>query len=75
MKSKNSIPCGPHCPERCADPNCHATCQKYINWCKNKKNNKQQIEEYKTQYSLSNSRYTARHIKSKYKTQSPKKWR
>ena len=24
------FPCTPDCPERCADPNCHDTCERYL---------------------------------------------
>lgn len=27
----NSAPCK-GCTERCAEPNCHTTCQRYIDW-------------------------------------------
>lgn len=40
-------PCKRDCPNRCAVPNCHGTCEKYLTW-------KKQLEEVRKKEILNN---------------------
>lgn len=51
---EKSIPCKPNCPDRCATPNCHATCQRYILWRKDLDNEKQKILDYNIKNGIKN---------------------
>lgn len=39
-------PCKPDCPDRCADPNCHMTCEKHLKWKQEVEEDKKKIKEY-----------------------------
>ena len=63
MRVKKNNPCKPDCPKRCAQPNCHSTCKRYLLWKKQLENDKKKIKEYNEKHGIKSTKlYTSKTI-------------
>ncbi len=45
--SYSTSPCTRDCKHRCVEPNCHMTCEAYLNWRKNVDRQREAATEYR----------------------------
>lgn len=45
--SYSTSPCTRDCKNRCVEPNCHMTCEAYLNWRKNVDRQREAVTEYR----------------------------
>lgn len=43
----STSPCSKDCKNRCIEPNCHMTCEAYLNWRKNVDRQREAVTEYR----------------------------
>ena len=62
MNSKS--PCPRDCPDRNYSPNCHSTCSKYLDWIKERQEEKKKIMDYKIKNNVNSTKlFTKRTVK------------